>query len=226
MSEYVPTDQARRIAERGQLSDEAAAHVREAIVSGRIAPGTRVLAEAVAQELGVSTTPAREGLLALRAEGFLSLEPRKGFVVAPLTGRDLRDAFNAMALLCGEEAAHVAEAATADDLEPMRAAHAALERAAASQADMEAEYLSQLFYRELHALADMPKIAGVVIILARHAPHGFFASVPGWSTEVAALLGTILDRLEAHDPAGARAATEAHLRRAGEVLEQFFDSRP
>ena len=72
---------------RPQLGDEAASYVRDLITSGSLAPGTHVRPEAVASEMGISSTPAREALQALRAEGFLDLAPRRGFTVAR---RDMR----------------------------------------------------------------------------------------------------------------------------------------
>ena len=53
---------------RAQLSDGAATHVRNQIMSGRLLPGDSVRPEAVGDALGISTTPARESLQALRVE--------------------------------------------------------------------------------------------------------------------------------------------------------------
>ena len=71
---------------RGQLSDEVAGYVRELIMSGNLRPGEFIRQERIADELQLSATPVREGLLLLRGEGFLELKPRRGFVVAPLVG--------------------------------------------------------------------------------------------------------------------------------------------
>lgn len=60
-----------------RLSDLAAAHVRELIVSGQLRAGEFIRPETVADDLGISATPAREGLLLLQTEGFLTIEPRK-----------------------------------------------------------------------------------------------------------------------------------------------------
>ncbi len=83
-----PTRRKRR---RPRLSDEAAAHVRELIISGQLTAGEFVRPETVAHELDISATPAREGLLALQSEGFLRVEPRRGFLVSPLSAQDIRD---------------------------------------------------------------------------------------------------------------------------------------
>jgi DNA-binding GntR family transcriptional regulator len=76
---------------RVPVSDEVAAHVRAQIMGGSLQPAEFV--EEVADDLSVSATPVREGLHALRGEGFLDLEPRRGFVVALLSLEDVEDLF-------------------------------------------------------------------------------------------------------------------------------------
>src|SRR5699024_6873484 len=87
---------------RPQLSEKATAHIRGLIMSGELQPGTLVRPETIGEELDISTTPTREALQSLRVEGFLELVPRHGFVVAPLTGQDIRDLFQVQALIGGE----------------------------------------------------------------------------------------------------------------------------
>ncbi|MGV9423341.1 GntR family transcriptional regulator [Streptomyces sp. NPDC003656] len=81
--------------------------------SGEARPGDFLRTERVAEAVGVSSTPVREGLLALRSEGFVQLVPRRGFVVAPFTRQDVRDLFWAQAQLSGELAARAARRITA-----------------------------------------------------------------------------------------------------------------
>src|SRR5690606_8410532 len=99
---------------RLQLGDEAASYVRDLITSGTLAAGDHVQPEAVAEELGISSTPAREALQALRAEGFLNLAPRRGFTVAMVTGDDIRDMFLVQSWVAGELASRAAAAMTPD----------------------------------------------------------------------------------------------------------------
>ncbi|MGH3576308.1 MAG: GntR family transcriptional regulator, partial [Mycobacterium sp.] len=48
---------------RAQLSDEVAGHLRLAIMSGELRPGTFIRLDETAAKLGVSVTPVREALL-------------------------------------------------------------------------------------------------------------------------------------------------------------------
>src|SRR5882724_7228145 len=101
---------------RPQLSDDAANHVRRLIMSGQLRPGDAVKAERIGEDLGISGTPVREALQALKVEGFLKLLPRRGFTVAPISGKDITDAFEASGLLSGELAARAATRASDEDL--------------------------------------------------------------------------------------------------------------
>lgn len=71
--------------------------LRELIVSGRLAPGTRLVETLVAQRLGVSRTPVRSALQRLQQEGYAvpqnEGDERTRLVVAPLTSDDAADLF-------------------------------------------------------------------------------------------------------------------------------------
>src|SRR5436309_1065177 len=70
----------------------------------------------MAEAVGVSPTPVREGLLSLKSEGLVNLLPRRGFVVAPITPQDIKDSYWAQAQLAGELAARAAEKITDEQL--------------------------------------------------------------------------------------------------------------
>ncbi|MGI5282496.1 GntR family transcriptional regulator [Nonomuraea polychroma] len=67
-------------------SQRVADHLREAILSGAIAPGARIRQEELAERLGASRLPVREALRMLEAEGLTEHHPRRGARV-PLLGR-------------------------------------------------------------------------------------------------------------------------------------------
>jgi DNA-binding GntR family transcriptional regulator len=68
-----------------RLSDVAADHIRELIVSGQLPAGQFIRPETVAEELGISATPVREGLLQLQTDGFVTIAPRRGWSVSALS---------------------------------------------------------------------------------------------------------------------------------------------
>src|SRR4051794_6008524 len=97
---------------RQQLPEEVAAYVRELIMSGAVRPGDFLRMDRIAEAVGVSNTPVREGLLALSNQGFVRQMPRRGFVVAPFKRQDIQDLFWAQGLLAGELGARAAKKIT------------------------------------------------------------------------------------------------------------------
>src|SRR5437763_14072564 len=95
----------RRAMNRTQLPEQVATYVRELIITGQVRPGEFLRIERIAQAVGVSQTPVREGLLSLKSEGLVHLLPRRGFVVAPITPQDISDSYWAQAQIAGELAA-------------------------------------------------------------------------------------------------------------------------
>lgn len=208
-----------------QLSAEAAAHVRALVISGQLPPGTQVRPEVIGEELGISTTPAREGLQALRVEGFLELVPRIGFLVAPLTGDDIRDLFRAQALLAGELAARAASNRGAEDLAELEALHHELLAAAARKDTDLLEEKNHAFHRQINHLAKSRKMMWVLGLTTRYVPRRFYASIAGWPEATAADHAKILDAIKAGEPDSARRTMEDHLMHAGELLADHFDVR-
>lgn len=65
--------------------------VRARILDGRFEPGSTISQEALAASLGLSTTPLREALRWLEAEGLVSLKAHRDMVIAPLTRSELHE---------------------------------------------------------------------------------------------------------------------------------------
>jgi DNA-binding GntR family transcriptional regulator len=68
-------------------SERIAAHLRDAILSGEIPPGSRIRQEEIAERLGTSRLPVREALRMLETEGLTQLEANKSARV-PALDRD------------------------------------------------------------------------------------------------------------------------------------------
>lgn len=85
--------------ERPNLSRVVAERVRTGIVDGKLDAGTRINEVRLAEELGISRTPLREALSQLVAEGFLVVEPRRGYFIRPLDAAEVPDLYAMRAIL-------------------------------------------------------------------------------------------------------------------------------
>ncbi len=192
--------------------------MRERILAGDLRAGEFIRSETVADELDISATPAREGLLVLQSEGFLRVMPRKGFVVAPLDPKDIEDVFTAQSLLAGELAARATTNTDPSVVSSLERIQDSLEEAAQLKNYDEVERLNHAFHRTVYALADSPKLQWLVGSTLGYAPRKFFAAIPGWPEASARDHRRIVELLAAGDSDGAREAMAEHILDAGRLL--------
>ncbi len=65
--------------------------LRQAILTGEMKPGERLMEIHLANKLGVSRTPIREAIRKLELEGLVIMIPRRGAEVAQITWKNLKD---------------------------------------------------------------------------------------------------------------------------------------
>jgi len=85
----------KRIRTRGPLGEKVYQILKEAIIHGRLAPGTWLQEEQLTQAMGISRTPLREAIHRLTSEGLVEVIPRKGAHIIELSDDDLADLFEA-----------------------------------------------------------------------------------------------------------------------------------
>ncbi|MBM4434906.1 MAG: GntR family transcriptional regulator [Chloroflexi bacterium] len=98
------------------------AELRSWILSGRIAPGSWLRQEELAQALSVSRMPVREALTLLGEEGLVEVLPHRGARVPELSMDELEEIYAARIGLEGLAASRAAERIDADALERLRLA--------------------------------------------------------------------------------------------------------
>lgn len=91
-----------------RTADVVARRLAQAILSGDLAPGTRLREETLAKTFSVSRTPVREALIVLSASGLAYLEPNRGAMVLQLTAEDVSEVYHLRAVLESESAAMAA----------------------------------------------------------------------------------------------------------------------
>jgi DNA-binding GntR family transcriptional regulator len=112
--------------ESASLRERVYQTLRDAIVSGELAPGQRVRDHELAERLGVSRTPVREALQRLEDEGLAETSPRASTRIAPLDARAAREAFPVVAALHALATRHGVARLAPGDLSVMRAANECL----------------------------------------------------------------------------------------------------
>jgi DNA-binding GntR family transcriptional regulator len=130
------------------------AALREAILSGRLRPGERVVIDEVARRFGVSIIPVREALRQLEAERLVSSQPHVGPVVTGFDEDAVNELFTLLECLEIAAARHAVERAKPEDLIDLGLTADAVERAAPARW----EEANARFHARLAACAHMPRI--------------------------------------------------------------------
>ena len=119
----MPVPKQKAATARTLLRDQAYARLRDAILDGTLEPGEQLRDGELSEWLGLSRTPLREALARLEEYGLVETAPNRYTRVAPLTGRDARDAFPVVAALHALAASLGVPRISDDELAAMRAAN-------------------------------------------------------------------------------------------------------
>ncbi|RMI33600.1 GntR family transcriptional regulator [Nocardia stercoris] len=112
------------------LVDVAGNRLRDAILSGALGPGDKIVEEQLCADLGISRAPLREALRLLTQQGLVEHLPRRGSRVADWSASDIRQLFDLRLVLerhAVEIALPLADPET--ELGPVREALAAMAEA-------------------------------------------------------------------------------------------------
>jgi DNA-binding GntR family transcriptional regulator len=196
------------------LADAVAEAVRGGVAAGELVPGTTYSVYQLAELLGVSRSPVREGLLRLAEAGLVEIRRNRGFRVLPPALHDLEEIVG-IRLALEPPAARLAAAHGTD--EQHAALRAALERmAAAAGAGDEAAFWPA--DRSLHDLllriSGKPRTAAIIDQLrTTTALLGPPTTASGRTlTEIHAEHEPVVTAVLARDGDAAEAAMRTHLR--------------
>ncbi len=200
------------------------ATLREAILTGVVAPGTPLRQEELAETFGVSRMPVREALRQLEAQALAEFHPHRGAVVAEISASDgadigaIRMALEPMALRLSLPALTAADLDQAEEL--------------ITEMDGEADpgrmgELNRRFHMTLYARAGRPRLLALteqhLLAADRYLRFQFAALgyLPRSQDEHRALLAAC----RAGDADTACRLAEEHVGQAAEQLAAFLEAR-
>lgn len=94
--------------------------LREAIITGELKPGERLMEVKLAEKMGVSRTPVREAIRMLELEGLVDMLPRKGAHVAELSVKDIMDVLEVRASMDSLATKLAAERITDEEIKELK----------------------------------------------------------------------------------------------------------
>jgi DNA-binding GntR family transcriptional regulator len=203
------------------LTDLAYQQLRAAILRGELAAGSVLGESAVARELGISKTPARQALQLLRTEGLLEVGPRRQLVVRGFSAahRDevlrIREALETMSVRTA------CATMSLDSVDLLRLSLLRQKRAADRGEEDAFLVLDEEFHVQIAAAAGLPIVArllgqirgfGRLMRLGRHQPAEHLL-------EIVPEHERIVDAIEARDADAAAEALHDHLHHWDYLLE-------
>ena len=133
--------------------------LRDAILSGALAPGARLRQEELADVFGTSRIPVRESLRALEYEGLVSSEPHRGFTVTALDADDVEEVYDLRILLEGHAVRLAIPLLTDADLEELEELFRDMVAASTPDEELAAR---ERFYLRLYSVTGRPRLVGLI----------------------------------------------------------------
>jgi DNA-binding GntR family transcriptional regulator len=104
--------------------------IRDAIIKGALKPGEKVAEPELAERFGISRTPIREAFRQLETEGYLTVIPRKGAVVAAFSQKDVEEFYAIKSILEGYAAKRACENLSDKEIEKLKTINSKLSQLA------------------------------------------------------------------------------------------------
>ena len=207
-----------------RASDRAYDLLLEMILDLRLPPGAVVNEVQLALDIGFGRMPVREAIARLRGDRFVTVVPRRGTFVTPVTLEDVLDMFEAReAIECGV-AYIAARRASAPDLDQLRELVRAADRARSG--DQWAEYLhdDHAIHSFLVHMAGNGLLQDAAERLLQHNLRFWRSYWSSRPTQPSSMLShaDLLTALETRDSEAAERAMRHHIGSSRELLQDLF----
>lgn len=196
---------------RTKLSDEVAHRIREAILSGRLTSGMRVVQEEWAQRLGVSRMPVRDAVARLEAEGLVTVSASSVVAVAAVSERDIEDIYQLTATLAGITARRAAHELSDEALGELRRVHDELTEAVDRNDDETAQARNFEFHQRINRGSGSRRLVALLRLVSAGVPHFSIRELSELGRTTVDEHAEILDALEKRDGERVRQSVEGHL---------------
>lgn len=191
------------------------AALKSEIIMGRIAPGERLAVDALKTRFGTSVTPVRDALQMLNQEGLVTIKPRSGYFITRVTLKTLREMLDLREILETAAVERAAATITDDRLTTLRQVHAGY---TGDDDQAYTRYTDE--NRRFHFL--LAEASGNhELALAVHRLHdrlARFMVMRRAGDKLEDIHARLIDRLAAHDVAGARRAIVEELRNSRDAI--------
>jgi len=200
--------------------DDASKHIiykkiRADIITGRKKPGERLSIDILKKEFGTSVTPVRDALQMLSQEDLVTIKPRSGYYIALVSLKELNDMLELRQILELAAVERAAEKINKEQITTLKKVHAGF----TDDAD---ETYSRYTEENKNFHCQVAKASGNDE-LARQIGHihdrlARFMIIVRSGKHMSDIHGHLIERLNAHDSAGAKKTLQKELDEAKMVI--------
>jgi DNA-binding GntR family transcriptional regulator len=214
-------------AEAPSLADAVTQAIRDGVASGQLVPETTYSVYQLAEILGVSRSPVREGMLRLAEAGLVEIRRNRGFRVLPPRTDDIDEIIGIRLALEPPAARRAAERGTDEQHAEIRAALAAMTGAAARGDEASFWPADRALHDVLLRTSGRPRTATIIDRLRTTTALLGPPTTAGGRTLTAILAEhePVVTAVLARDGAAAEAAMRAHLEATRAVLVALIAGR-
>lgn len=199
--------------DRQGLASAVTVRLRDMIIEGTLAAGTRLNERVLCEQLAVSRTPLREAFKVLAGEGLIELLPNRGAQVAELSLADIEQTFEVLGALEGLSGQLACQRITEEEITEIRALHYEM-LAAHARRDLAAYYkINHVIHDRINAAAGNAVLTATYLQMNARIQNLRFRSNFNQDKWDAAMKehSAMLDALERRDGQALHAILEHHL---------------
>ncbi|HEX5420791.1 MAG TPA: GntR family transcriptional regulator [Gammaproteobacteria bacterium] len=214
------------IAREGSLRQRVTASLRDAILTGQLKPGQKLVERELCTSLDISRTLLREALPQLQAEGLIRIVAHKGPSVASVDAEEAKEIYQVRRVLEGLAAQEFARCASDEQVKALREQLAALKRPEAASSLRSLLIAKAGFYSVLFEGCGNRVVSQVLTQLSNRMVlyKRLSLSVAGRLSNTINELEAVVSAIEARDPENARRLSEIHVSNAERnVLQKLSD---
>lgn len=208
------------------LVEEIKEKIREAIFTGILKPGDRLIESELCRSLNVSRPMLREAIRGLHAERLCEISPHRGAHIPVLSWQDAEQIYYVRSLLEGEAAAQCATNITNEDLKELGAMLKIFGEAVVKHDPYQRIEATRQFYAIILRSGGNRIIEEVLLgLLARiNFLRAHSMSNPGRSKKSYVEMKAIFDAIKARNAQQARITARAHVEKAKEAAKIVFSA--
>ena len=202
--------------------------LRDAILTGKLVPGERLMENQLAEKLGASRTPVREALRMLELENLVELVPRKGAQVLDMSEKDIVNILEVRSALEGLATSVACKKMAKEDLQQLKNMEVDFEKAVA---DNDVEHFVDIdedFHDLIFAATENDKLINIFRNLRIQLYRYRMAQAKNNETSMSTIVAhhrSIIRAIENHDAEEGASIAQGHIKYQTESILRFVRNK-